>query len=126
MIDPSGIAQLGEWVRTGGTVGVLAVLLGFWLKKRKDDREGWGSLIEALQKDIVSVRAMHTECEQRVTVLHAEVGNLRRMVIAQSSVRAVPLGDQSAMIRDAAERTAAAVLKDAEKNGDEDEGPVVC
>lgn len=100
------LADIGEWVRTGGTLGVLALLLGFWLRKKRDDREGWGALITALQQDIVTVRGQHSECERRLTDVEAQLRGVHRQLVTQAGYQTVSLGEPSDMVKDAAARAA--------------------
>jgi hypothetical protein len=104
------------WITAGGITALIAVILNFILKNKAGDREGWGALIEALQNDISNVREEHRRCQMELADIRRELSGVQRMVIAQSSVRAVPLREQSQTIKDAAERSAAAVLRDIEKS----------
>lgn len=72
MIDGAGLAEIGQWIGTGGTIGILGLLVGFWLKKRKDDRDGWGDLIDRLTK-------AHDRCEERLTEVERRLDELRRL-----------------------------------------------
>lgn len=120
-LDPVGLASLGElgdWIRTGGTLGVLAVLLGFWLRKKKEDREGWGQLIGALQGDVktnrdenTALRAQHADCEKRLTEVEAQLRGVHRQLVMKSSNEALPPGTPSRMVAEAAIRAEAAVKK---------------
>lgn len=100
------LADLGEWVRTGGTVGVLALLLGFWLRKKKDDRDGWGALITALQNDVENVRGQHRECERRLTDVEAQLRGVHRQLVTQAGYQSVSFGEPSDIVKDAAARAA--------------------
>lgn len=128
MTDPTTLETLRGWVATGGIllnaiVGLRVVpsVLQYLresraqkLEERKSDRAGWGELISALQEDIVRVRADHADCERRQHAMQGEIDGLRRMIVAQSAVQAV--GMASPVIQDAADRTAAAVLKSIDKD----------
>lgn len=107
MIDAShGLTSLAPYVQAGGTIGILSVLLGFWLKKRKDDRDGWGALITALQSDVRSVRNQHADCERRLTEVEAQLRGVHRQLVTQSSIHAVGLSSPSEMVVEAAKRAA--------------------
>lgn len=110
------IGSVSSWLTAGGVVALIGVVLGFIIKMRAADFQGWGNLIQALQSDIANVREEHRKCQADLAQIRSELTGLQRMVIAQSSVRAVPLSQQSPLIREAAERSAAAVLRDIERN----------
>lgn len=110
------IGSVSSWLTAGGVVALIGVVLGFIIKMRAADFQGWGNLIEALQGDIANVREEHRKCQADLAQIRNELSGLQRMVIAQSSVRAIPLSQQSPVIREAAERSAAAVLRDIERN----------
>lgn len=141
MIDPAAVANLGElgdWLRTGLTGGVLAILLGFWLRKKKDDREGWGALITALQLDVDNVRkqaaadaetadrraqiaktdyatlyGQHQECERRLNEVDAQLRGVHRQFVLLSSSQVLPPGTPtpSKAVADAAGRATEIVRK---------------
>lgn len=140
MIDPaSSMTSIGEWIRTGGTIGILAALVGLgqlWLRKKKEDREGWGALIIALQDDIKTVRAnaqaeaersdrrdeaatlayaalrgQHAECERRLNDVESQLKGVHRQFVMLSSNQAVPLGSVSDKVAAAAKR-ATKIVKD--------------
>lgn len=94
------------------TGSILAVLLGFWLKKRKDDRDGWGALIEALQADVKTVRAQHQDCERRLTEVEAQLMGVHRQLVMQSSNAAISLASPSPMVVDAAKRATDAIRRE--------------
>lgn len=114
------LADLGEWVRTGGTLGVLTLLLGFWLRKKKDDREGWGTLITALQQDVQNVRSQHHDCERRLTEVEAQLRGVHRQLVTQAGYKSVALGEPSDAVKDAAARASRIVSEDRQP-GSEDE-----
>lgn len=126
MIDPAsvgGLAEIGDWIRTGGTLGVLVVLLGFWLRKKKEDREGWGQLIIALQGDVktsrdecATLRAQHANCEARLTEVEAQLRGVHAQLVMHSSNTAVPLGTASRNVAEAAVRAAEIVRNPPKKS----------
>lgn len=73
-----GVAELVPYAQLGGTAGIVAILLGFWLRFRKDDRDGWGVLIKALQDDVKLVREQHHDCEHRLAELESRMRPRRR------------------------------------------------
>lgn len=121
MIDPTsvaGLSELGDWIRTGLTGGVLAILLGFWLRKKKEDREGWGQLIVALQGDVktsrdecAALRIQHANCENRLTEVEAQLRGVHRQLVMRSSNEVLPPGTPSRAVAEAAVRAEAAVKK---------------
>ncbi len=122
-----GLDQIGEWVRTGGTLGLLALAAKLFLDNRrlsltkaKDDRDGYGVLITALQDDIARVREQHRQCEERLNKVEAELVGVHRQLVMQGSVRAVSMGGPSDHVRAASKRAVNAVQKprDIEKDGD--------
>ncbi len=83
------LTQIGEWLRTGGTIGLLALAVKLYLDNRRlrlaeksDDRQGYGALIETLTKDVAAVREQHRECEHEQRQLRLELDGLRRQFIA--------------------------------------------
>lgn len=59
MTEPSAIEWIRGWVSTGALIGLLTLASRLWLQNRKlsmqskiDDRQGFGSLIDNMSKEI--------------------------------------------------------------------------
>lgn len=109
------LEMLRGWISTGALLGLLTLAGRLWVQNRKlrlqeraDDRLGYGTLIETLEKDVRGVREQHAECERRLSMMQGEIDGLRRMFITQSTVAAVALSPTATA---AAERTIAAIAK---------------
>jgi hypothetical protein len=92
-----GVSDFGDWLRAGGVVGTLALLVKFYLENRKlrlqekhDDRDGYGVLIQTLQADVTNVRE--------------QLRGVHRQLVMNSSNQAISLGQPSADVAAAAER----------------------
>ena len=106
-----GLDDFGRWVSAGGIVGMLALLIKFYLENRKlklqerhEDRDGYGVLIQALQADVVQVREQHRECESRLTEVEAQLRGVHRQLVMQSSNAAINLAPPSDDVMGAARR----------------------
>lgn len=104
--------NLAVGAQLGLLLGVLSVLLGFWLRKKKDDREGWGALITALQNDILAVRQQHQRCEERLTEVEAQLRGVHRQLVMHSGNTAISLGSPSDHVAAAAKRAVDIVNRD--------------
>lgn len=88
MENVANLGELADWIRTGGTMGLLALASGLFIQNRKlklaekkDDREGFGALIEALTRDITAVRQQLRECEEEHHRTRNDLEGLRRQFV---------------------------------------------
>lgn len=81
------LADVAQFAGVATNASILAVLLGFWLKKSKDDRDGFGVLIVALQNDVANVRQLHRDCEEEVTQLKHRVAELEGYNIGRGEAK---------------------------------------
>lgn len=111
------VELLRPWVSTTALLGLLGIAYRLYVENRKlrmaenkDDREGYGVLIKALQEDIALVRAQHRQCEERLAKIEGELMGFHRQALIQSQqgVAALPA---SSMVRDAGERAVEAATK---------------
>lgn len=78
-----GLDNIGDWIRTGGIVALLAVVLNFYLKNKADNRSGYGSLIEALERRVAALESAEQRCQERLTKALNELGELRGYMTGQ-------------------------------------------
>lgn len=87
MIEGLGLESLGDWIRTGGIVALLAVVLNFYLKNKAGDRAGYGSLIEALERRVGALEVAEQRCQERLSTALNELGELRGYLTGQGQAR---------------------------------------
>jgi hypothetical protein len=78
-----GLDNLGDWIRTGGIVALLAVVLNFYLKNKAGDRAGYGSLIEALEKRVAKLEESEQRCQAALTETRRELAELQGYMTGQ-------------------------------------------
>jgi hypothetical protein len=112
---------LRPWISTGALLGLLTLAYRLHVENRrlriaenKDDREGYGVLIKALQDDIIAVRAEHRRCEDRLSKIEGELMGFHRQALIQSQQGAAVV-PASAIVRDAGERAVEAATRAAER-----------
>jgi hypothetical protein len=109
----SGLEAIRPWLGTGGILGCLGFAARMWvvnrrlaMEEKKDDRQGYGELIEAMQKQIaalgrelVEVRNQLLECrdehaaaKRQAKELSAQVDGLHRQIVMHSAATAVAIG----------------------------------
>lgn len=103
------------WISTGALLGLLELARRLWAQNRqlrlaenKDDRDGYGVLIKALQDDVIAVRAEHRKCEDRLSKIEGELMGFHRQALLQSQQAAAAL-PASIAVREAGERAVEAV-----------------
>lgn len=127
MADAVTVETIRGWLSTGFLGGNLFLLSRMvpaglaYLKEtreakladKKDDRAGWGELIDTMGKQITALTERERDCEARMTEMReayegrmlkmqGEIDGLRRLVVAKSTVEGVPLSPMTAA---AAERS---------------------
>jgi hypothetical protein len=114
----SFLELLRPWISTGALLGLLELARRLWVQNRqlrmaenKDDREGYGVLIRALQEDIVAVRAEHRRCEDRLSKIEGELMGFHRQALVQSQHGAASLPATSSTVREAGERAVEAATR---------------
>lgn len=126
-VDPSAqtmrahLKSFLPWVNTATLLGMAGLIFRFWTENRrlrmaenKDDREGYGVLIAALQGDVKNVRdalaveqEAHRTCEMRLNKIEGELMGFHRQALIQSQHGVAQL-PASMMVKDAGERAVAA------------------
>ena len=88
-----------RWITAGGVLAILSVIattyinrLKLNLQEKKEDREGFGALIEALSRDVAAVREQYRQCEMEHARTRQELDGLRRQFITyqMAVAQAVP------------------------------------
>jgi hypothetical protein len=139
VIRTTGYFQAGSVPMWGTFILLLGWVTKTWLGSRrvtiaenKDDRDGFGALISALQADIVAIRANHTteiaavrathdkemtlmradhrSCQDRLATIEGELMGYHRQMILQSQQMATNV-PASGMVTDAGERAVDAVTR---------------
>lgn len=82
-----GLDSVGDWIRTGGIVALLAVVLNFYLKNKAGDRAGYGTLIEALERRVAALEVAEQRCQERLSSALSELGELRGYLTGQGMAR---------------------------------------
>lgn len=79
-----GFGSLGEAFRTSGIMAMLLVVLGFYIKNRQlnllvkqDDRQGYGTLIDRLEKQVADIYQKLEQCEKERDADRLELRGLR-------------------------------------------------
>jgi hypothetical protein len=113
----SMLETVRPWASTAGILALCEFARRLWVQNRqlkmaenKDDRDGYGVLIKALQDDIMQVRAEHRRCEERLSKIEGELIGFHRQALLQSQQAAAVL-PASAMVKDAGERAVKASQK---------------
>lgn len=115
------LKSLLPWLNTATLVTLATIAMRLWLVSRKvriaenkDDRDGYGVLITALQEDVKSVRAAlaieqeaHRTCEGRLNKIEGELMGFHRQALIQSQQGVAQL-PASVMVKEAGERAVAA------------------
>ena len=109
---------LRPWVSTGALLGLFGLAFKLHVENRrlriaenKDDREGYGVLIKALQEDIIAVRAEHRRCEDRLSKIEGELMGFHRQALLQSQLGAAVLPATTPLVREAGERAVEAATR---------------
>lgn len=83
------------------------------IQERREEREGYGPILDRLEKEIARISADLIRCQERheedakkIALMEAQILGMNRSIIARSQSEAVLLNDTG---RDVAERTARAV-----------------
>lgn len=104
------LESVRPWASTAGILALCEFARRLWVQNRqlrmaenKDDRDGYGVLIKALQDDIMQVRAEHRRCEERLSKIEGELMGFHRQALLQSQQGIAPL-PASQMVKDAGER----------------------
>lgn len=104
------IEAVRPWISTAALLGLLEFARRLSVQNRqlrlqenRDDREGYGALIKALQEDVIAVRAEHRRCEERLSKIEGELMGFHRQALVQSQQGIAQL-PASTMVRDAGER----------------------
>lgn len=96
---------LQSWLSSVSLAGLFGLALRHWLAsrrlsmtERKENREGYGALIEALERDVKAVREElaatkrnHADCETRMDTFRAEIADLHRLLVTLSLQHGFPL-----------------------------------
>lgn len=84
-----GLGTVGESIRTGGIVAMLLVVMRFYLanrklkmEARKDDRQGYGDLIDKLKAQIADIYSKLDQCERERESDREEMKGLRDQFLA--------------------------------------------
>lgn len=78
-----GLDTVGDWIRTGGIVALLAVVLNFYLKNKADNRAGYGSLIQALEARVSRLEESEQRCQQNLSKALGELAELKGYMTGQ-------------------------------------------
>jgi hypothetical protein len=86
---PTMLGTIPGWITAAATSGGLWKLLQWQLDNRKqrqaekgDDRDGFGVLIEALQRDALLVREQHRSCEERLSAMSLRMDGMQAQLRA--------------------------------------------
>ncbi len=72
-----GLESLGDWIRTGGIVALLAVVLNFYLKNKAGDRAGYGNLIPGTR-----IGAADTDYRRAMDEILGPVGGMASGIVS--------------------------------------------
>jgi hypothetical protein len=94
MIPELGIDQIGEWVRTGGTVGLMALAAKLFIDNRrlnlatsKDNRDGYGNLIGLLEARVGRLEVSEQRCQRDLADAMKRIAQLEGYDVGQGQVR---------------------------------------
>lgn len=82
-----GLESIGDWIRTGGIVALLAIVLNFYLKNNSDRRAGYGNLIQALEHRVGRLEEAEQECQRRLSGALGEIAELKGYMVGQGMAR---------------------------------------
>lgn len=139
------LEDVRPWLSTAGILALCEFARRLWVQNRqlrmaenKDDRDGYGVLIAALEQSIKTMEERHTDalksmradhtaqleriaaehhrCEERLAKIEGELMGFHRQALiqSQSGVAALPA---SKMVVDAAERAVSAAARAADGKG---------
>lgn len=92
----TGLEAVRPWLGTGGILGILILVARYGaplakqvseylierqklrMQEKKDDRQGFGDLIEELRKEVSGLRAENATLRQEVRSLHSMIDGMRR------------------------------------------------
>jgi len=84
-VNATALETLRGWISTGTLLTMLAFIARLWVTNRKlrmqekvEDRQGFGSLIEALSKEVAALRDENNLLRREVRELHGLIDGMRR------------------------------------------------
>lgn len=86
--------DVAEWVRTGGTFGLLILAAKLFndnrklkLAERKDDRDGYGDLIDRLTGRVGRLEESEERCRRELQEARGEIAELKGYMTGQGQAR---------------------------------------
>lgn len=91
-MNATALETLRGWISTGTLLAMLGFIARLWVTNRKlgienrklgmqekvEDRQGFGALIEALSREVASLREENTALRHEVRELHGLIDGMRR------------------------------------------------
>lgn len=93
-MEELGLGQIGEWIRTGGTLGLVVIAAKLFIDNRrlnltqsKDNRDGYGVLIGLLEDRVGRLEVSEQQCQVNLANALQRIAQLEGYDAGQGQVR---------------------------------------